>query len=228
MIEDIVTAGQRASTSSNLQMYSVVVTTDPEKRARLKELCGNQRHIGEAPVFMVWCMDLSRLNRACGLQGYEHHHGYVENFLVSAMDVAIAMQNAALAAESMGLGICYIGALRNNPRQVIELFELPRLVFPVCGMTVGWPAKQPMIRPRLPLEAVLHWDRYDPDDREYIREYDRAMVETGIYDGRQVSGETMEPKEYGWAEHSARRVSRPARPYLKAVLEEMGFLTEES
>jgi FMN reductase (NADPH) len=128
----------------------------------------------------------------------------------------------------MGLGICYIGALRNNPRQVIELFELPRLVFPVCGMTVGWPAKQPMIRPRLPLEAVLHWDRYDPDDREYIREYDRAMVETGIYDGRQVSGETMEPKEYGWAEHSARRVSRPARPYLKAVLEEMGFLTEES
>ncbi len=227
MIETIVAAGQRASTSSNMQMYSVVAVQDAAKRARLQELCGNQKHIAPAPVFLTWCADLGRLERVCAMRGYEHQMEYVENFLLSAVDTAILMQNAGLAAESLGLGFCYIGAIRNQPQEVIDLLQLPRLVFPVCGMTLGWPEKPPRIRPRLPLESVLHWEHYDSsDEQRHLDAYDAAMIETGIYGRRQVQkpgADEMEEQVYGWTEHSARRVSNSARPHLRSILQSQGF-----
>jgi FMN reductase (NADPH) len=225
MVEAIVVAGQRASTSSNLQMFSVVAFTDAEKRAKMREYCGGQRHITQAPVFLTWVADLSRLARISESRGYVMEAGQVENFLLSAVDTAIAAQNAALAAESFGLGICYIGAIRNNPREVIQLLKLPRLAFPLVGMTVGWPVKPPMIRPRLSLDAVLHWDAYNPAGEENsLQDYDREMIATGIYRGRQVSAaDPLPAEEYGWREHSARRVSNVLRPHLREVLFEMGF-----
>lgn len=226
MIETIVAAGQRASTSSNLQMFSVVAVTDAEKRIRLQELCGGQKHASQAPVFLTWCADLSRLARVCVQQGYEQEAGNVENFLVAVVDAAIAAQNAALAAESLGLGICYMGSLRNHTRDAIELLKLPRLVFPIFGMTLGWPVQPPLIRPRLHQDAVLHWEQYNPNDQTYLQQYDQAMIATGIYSGRQVTGEQADEKVYGWMEHSARRVSQSLRPDLRAVLAEAGFLLE--
>lgn len=224
-IEAIVAAAQRTSTSSNMQAYSVVAVTDAGTRARLSELCGGQAHIAQAPVFLAWCADLARLDRACALRGYTQETGYVENFLVAAVDAVIAAQTAALAAESLGLGICYIGSIRNNPAQVIELLGLPRLTFPVTGMTVGWPAAEPPIRPRLPLSAVLHWERYDPEHDAELAEYDRAMAATGIYEGRQVPvpGKPGEMEDYGWTEHTARRVAQAVRTGLREVLERQGF-----
>ncbi len=138
VVETIVGAGQRASTSSNLQAYSVVAVTAPDRRAALAELCGDQEGIRQAPVFLAWCADLNRLDRVCEMRGYEQVARHVESLVVAVVDAAVAMQNAALAAESLGLGMCYIGAIRNHPAEVIELLELPRLVFPVSGMTLGW------------------------------------------------------------------------------------------
>jgi FMN reductase (NADPH) len=224
LIKVIVSAGQRASTSSNLQTYSVLVTRKLETRKILQELCGNQQHISQAPVFFLWCADFSRLKRVCDQQGYTLEAGYLENFMVGTVDAAIAMQNAALAAESLGLGICYIGSIRNKPREVIDLFNLPDLVYPVSGMTLGWPVEPPMIRPRLGLDAILHWETYQKDDRKFLEEYDRAMIRTGIYQDRQVGKTDQDPSSYGWMEHSARRVSKPSRPYLRDTVIETGFL----
>ena len=223
MIEGIVAAGQRASTSSNLQTYSVVATTDSAKKEQLMEISGGQRHIIQAPVFLLWCADFSRLKRVCLHQGYELNADYLENFLIAAEDAAIASQNAGLAAETIGLGFCYLGAIRNQPRRVISLFDLPELVFPVFGMTLGWPVKAPLIRPRLPLKAVLHWDTYQQDDLPLLEEYDQAMIETGIYRGRQVDQPDQDPAIYGWMEHSARRVRKPSRPQLREAVMEAGF-----
>lgn len=225
MVETIVTAGQRAATSSNLQLYSVVAVTDPEKRAQMQTFCGGQQHISQAPLFLTWVADLSRLERICGTRGYSHQAGQVENFLLAAVDAAIAAQNAALAAESLGLGFCYIGAIRNKPREVIELLNLPHLAFPLVGMTLGWPVKAPTIRPRLPLEAILHWEAYDPNGEEkHLQNYDQEMIDTGIYSGRQVTAaDPLPADQYGWTEHSARRVSQVLRPHLREVLLEMGF-----
>jgi FMN reductase (NADPH) len=228
LIEAMVQAAQRASTSSNLQMVSVVAVTDPERRAALAKICG-QEHVGHAPVVLVWCADLRRLDRACELRGYTQVASHVENLLMTVLDVGIAAQNAAVAAESLGLGICYLGSVRNDAQAVIDLLGLPALVFPVVGMTVGWPAAPPLARPRLPASAVLYWERYDPAPRdEALRAYDRAMVDTGIYEGRQVPvpGKPGQVEDYGWLEHCARRVSQPARTDLRAVLARQGFALE--
>ncbi|MFN3742240.1 MAG: NADPH-dependent oxidoreductase [Anaerolineales bacterium] len=220
MIEVIIRAAQRASTSSNLQTWSVIAVTEAGRRQHLAELCG-QDHIAEAPLFLAWCADLARLDRVCQMRGYTQVTQYVENFLVAVMDAVIAAQNAALAAESLGLGICYIGAIRNNPQAVLELLALPRLTFPVVGMTIGWPAHVPRVKPRLPLEAVLHWETYNPDQDEALRSYDREMASSGIYARLPLAEEERE--DYGWLEHSARRASQAQRTKLREVLEKQGF-----
>ena len=225
-IEAITLAAQRASTSSNLQVVSVVAVTDAAARARLSEICGKQAHVAQAPVVLIWCADLRRLDRACELRGYTQVANYVENFLVCVLDAGIAAQNGALAAESMGLGICYLGSIRNDTRAVIEMLKLPEFVFPVVGMSVGWPAAAPVVRPRLPGSAVLYWGTYDAAPRDAaLQAYDRAMIETGIYEGRQVPvpGKPGQVEEYGWLEHSARRASQAARTELRAVLKQQGF-----
>ena len=136
------------------------------------------------------------------------------------------MQTAALAAEALGLGICYIGAIRNQPQAVIDLLGLPRLLFPISGMTVGWPAAEPMIRPRLGLNAVLHWEHYDEEGLAgELQAYDQAMMATGIYHGRQEpsTASPVDVNRYGWLEHTARRVATCSRTALRAVLERQGF-----
>jgi FMN reductase (NADPH) len=225
MIAAIVSAAQCSSTSSNLQMMTVIAVTDAEKRARVAGWCGNQAHVAQAPLLLVWCADLHRLDRVCELRGYSQVTGYVENFLVAAADAVIVAQTAALAAESLGLGICYIGSIRNRTQDMIELLRLPRLVFPVVGMTVGWPATPPPIRPRLSTSAVLHCESYNQDQEQALYDYDRAMVETGIYEGRQVPvpGKPDTVEDYGWMEHSARRICQPTRTDLRQVLERQGF-----
>ena len=231
LVETVVAAAQRSSTSSNLQMWTAVAVTAAAARARLAELTGH-KHAGRAPVVLVWCADLRRLDRVCALRGYRQVTEYVENLLLAALDAVIAAQTAALAAESLGLGICYLGSIRNQPRKVIDLLELPLLVFPIVGMTLGWPEARPPIRPRLPLRAVLHWERYGAAaGDEALHEYDRAMIDTGIYAGRQVplpgaegvAHEPLDVHDYGWLEHSARRASQPWRTELRAALREQGF-----
>jgi FMN reductase (NADPH) len=226
MIETIVASAQRASTSSNLQAYSVVAVTDAVKRDRISELCGNQAHIREAPVFLTWCADLARLDTACKMRGYAQVTEYSEDFLIAVMDATIAAQNAALAAESLGLGICYIGSIRNKPAEIIEMLGLPRLTFPITGMTLGWPERETLIKPRLPLHSVLHWETYDHSEEEQdLCNYDELMIATGIYKDRQVPvpGKPGEMEIYSWTEHSARRVSQAVRTHLRLTLEKQGF-----
>ena len=223
-IEQIVHAAQRASTSSNLQVVSVVAVTEAAKRKRLSEISG-QEHVTQAPAVLVWCADLKRLDRACELRGCVQVTDYVENFLTCVLDAGIAAQNAAVAAESLGLGVCYLGSVRNNTQAVIELLALPRLVFPVVGMALGWPAAPPAVRPRLATPAVLSWDRYTPSSDAALLEYDRVMAATGIYQGRQVPvpGKPDQMEDYGWLEHSARRAEQALRTELRAVLKQQGF-----
>ena len=226
MINTIVSAAQRASTSSNLQTYSVVVTTKSENLEKLAKISSNQEHVRTAPVFLTWCADLARLEKVCLMRNYEQNSRYLENFLIAAVDAALAAQNAALAAESLGLGICYIGGIRNNPGEVIKLLELPKLVFPITGMTIGWPAAESQTHPRLPLNAILHREKYDSTSFEKaLLDYDKAMFNTGIYNNRQVPTPDRdgEMENYGWLEHTARRVSQIIRPDLRKEIQKQGF-----
>lgn len=228
LVEKMVHAAQRASTSSNLQVVSVVAVTEPERKAGLAAVSG-QEHVAKAPLVLIWCADLRRLDRACELRGYVQNTTYVESFLMCVLDVGIAAQNAVVAAESVGLGVCYLGSIRNDAQRVIDLLQLPRLVVPIVGMAVGWPAAAPLVRPRLPASAVLYWEHYDREHRDpALLAYDREMVRTGVYEGRQVPvpGKPGQMEDYGWLEHSARRAAQAARTELRGVLARQGFALE--
>lgn len=219
-LQTMIAAAQMASTSSNVQAYSVIAVTDPAKKQQLAQLAGNQAYIEECPVFLVWCADLYRLkaSTAAYTEGKETYEDSTENYLVASMDAALAAQNAAVAAESMGLGIVYIGGVRNQIAQVSRLLELPELVYPVFGMCVGYPDQQPGQRPRLPQEAVLHRDAYDAAKTvEQVKRYDETMV---AYLRERTGGEKSTP----WSEIMADRLAKPTRMHMKSFLEGKGFM----
>lgn len=223
-LEWLVAAAQSTATSSNLQTWSVVALQDPERKSEAATLCGDQDFIRQAPLFLVFCADLSRLTfvseRAeLAGEGLE----YLEMFLMAALDASLAAQNAAVAAEALGLGICYVGGARNSPRALAELLQLPPRVFAVFGLAVGWPAPDDTstIKPRLLQEEVLHRETYSTERREEsIKAYNATMKE--FYQSQNM------PVRGDWAEHSARRVATVAalsgRHLLRELLEEQGFL----
>jgi nitroreductase len=178
-VETLVAAAQSAASSSNLQTWSVVVVEDEGRRARLAEVAGGQKHILEAPLFLVWLADLSRVERLAtrSAQPDEGLH-FLETFIVAVVDAALAAQNAVAAAESLGLGSVYIGALRNKPRAVAEELGLPPHVMAVFGLCVGYPdsARPAQVKPRLRQDVVIHRERYSAaDDVGGIAAYDSTL-----------------------------------------------------
>jgi len=220
-LEAIVLAAQRASTSSNVQAYSVIAVRDAALKQQLAEVTGNQRNVLECPLFLVWCADLHRNRLAVEREGRRMASGTTENLVVATVDAALAAQNAAIAAESLGLGIVYVGGIRNDLRKVTQLLGLPQLVFPVFGMCVGYPAHDPGQRPRLPLEAVLHREAYAPDTTaaEAVRDYDAVLRE---YYVERTGGK----RDTTWSNEMAAKYERPVRTDVRDYLMEQGFMTD--
>ena len=143
LVEELVSCGQRASTSSNLQAYSVIEVSDPERKKELSKLCADQLQIHQSSTFLVFCADLHRDHLAGKIHAAENFDAdYVEALLIATVDASLVLQNVALAAESHGLGICMIGAIRNQPKAVGRLLRLPSYVYAVAGLCIGYPAKE--------------------------------------------------------------------------------------
>jgi FMN reductase (NADPH) len=218
-IHTIVSAAQWASSSSNVQAYSVIRVTDTETRQQISQWAGNQLHIMESPVFLVWCADLYRLRTAYSIHEdpEQAYLGTSENWIVATVDAALAAQNAAVAAESMGLGIVYIGSVRNNIEGVSGLLKLPRYVSPLFGMCIGYPDQDPGQRPRLPQAAVLHRDTYQTDGlTDRISEYDATMKDY-------ISKRTGGKRTATWSEDMTNKLKVPTRMQIKAYLESQGL-----
>lgn len=163
-LELLVAAAQSASTSSNLQVWSVLAVREPERKSRLAELAGKQQFIRDAPLMLVWLADLNRIDQiAADRQTQVEATHYTEAFILGVVDATLAAQSAFIAAESIGLGAVYVGAVRNLPEQIAAELNLPPHVFAVFGMAVGYPdpAKETGIKPRLPQDIVLHREQYD-------------------------------------------------------------------
>ena len=163
-VPTLVAAAQSAPSSSNLQSWSVVAIQDSERKARLSVHAGNQAFIRQAPLFLVWLADLSR-NEQIGRGHGKQLDGlnYIETLFLAIIDAGLAAQNAVVAAESLGLGTVYVGAIRNHPERVAAELGLPPKVLPVFGLCVGYPdpAVTTSVKPRLPQAAVLHREIYD-------------------------------------------------------------------
>ena len=222
-LEMLGAAAQSAASSSNLQVWSAIALQDPARKAEAATLCGDQDFIRQAPLFLVFCADLARLAAASEREGLPGAGlDYLEMFLTAVIDPALAAQNAAAAAESLGLGVCYVGAARNCPRELAALLHLPPRVIALFGMTIGYPAEgdTSAVKPRLPQPGFLHRETYDAAQRDRsVAAYDETM--RGFYEaqGMNVRGT--------WANHSAKRVAGPealsGRDIWRAVLQERGF-----
>jgi len=212
------------------------VVRDQKTKERLSELCGQQRQIIDCPVFLAHCADLNRARLLCETAGYSFDSHFMEYFLLGVIDATIFAQTALAAAEAIGLGGCMIGAARNNPKEIGELLGLPKHVFVVFGMTLGHPLweKVPPMKPRLPLAAMMHRERYDDSAWAPLHaEYDAIMKEIGIYDKRRIDlanrvdnwTDRTPEGAYSWVEHSARRWIDPAarRRTMRAFLDAQGF-----
>jgi len=157
---------------------------------------------------------------ACESQGGEFSAGMMEHFLIASVDVALAAQNTVVAAESLGLGICYIGGLRNNPAEVSKLLKLPQQVYPVFGLCLGYPDQDPEVKPRLPIDTVFMKDEYDESTQSDLRDqYDAQLRE--YYKSR-----TGGNKDSSWSEEMKGLVGKESRPHMKPFLADQGFATK--
>lgn len=221
-LEMLVAAAQSAATSSNLQTWSVVAVEDEQRKARLASFAANQSHVREAPLFLVWLADLSRLERVASqanapLEGLH----YLETLLVGAIDAALAAQNAVVALESLGLATVYVGAIRNQPEKVALELGLPPRVLPVFGMCVGYEdeTRTAVVKPRLPQEVVLHREQYDARSQQ-------SSID--LYDDVTAGFQTAQGlDDTGWSTRSLSRwrssASLHGRDRLRDALNALGF-----
>lgn len=217
LLESLVSAAQGTSSSNHVQACSVIRVVNRESRARIRELAGDQAYIEQAPEFLVFCADMKRNTEAAARTGIEPIMGMTEQLIVATVDTALLAQNVALAAESEGLGICFIGAVRNNPAEISEVLRLPKHVFPVFGMCIGYPDQDPEVKPRLPVDVVLKQDFYDDsNDQEQIAEYDYAMAD---YYLKRTGGN----KDSNWSNSMAPMFSGKLRPHMREFLISQGF-----
>lgn len=216
LLRALITAGQSAATSSNLQGVSVIRVCKPETRRAMAELAGGQVYVEEAAEFLVFCADLNRSGWCCEQSGKAMADGMTEHFIIATVDVALFAQNVVVAAESEGLGICYIGALRNDPQQVSDLLVLPENVYPVFGLCLGYPDQDPECKPRLPLDAVLMEEHYQPVNAELMAEYDETMR---AYYHQRTGGKL----DRVWSRDVSSLLGKKSRPHMKTFLDSKGF-----
>jgi nitroreductase len=225
MVELLVAAAQSASSSSNLQLWSVIDVQDPERRRALSEVASGQAHILECGAFLVWIADLHRPTQLANAHGIGHEGlSYLEMFLMASIDTALAAQNAVVAAEALGLGVVYIGALRNDPERVAQILGLPPRSFAVFGLCLGWPHPDAEgdVKPRLPQQVVLHRDTYASVAKQHssVDAYDARMADF-------YAEQRMNAPEGGWSIHSSLRVASVAalrgRDRLRVALNALGF-----
>lgn len=221
-LETIVAAASSAPSSSNMQTWSVVAVEDPARKDRLATLAGNQGFIRQAPLFLCWIADLSRLER----MGEAHQRrleglDYLESFMVALVDAALASQNALLAAQSVGLGGVYVGALRNRPLEVAAELGLPPKAFAAFGLAIGWPDPdaQAEVKPRLPQSLVLHRETYGTAGEEAaVAGYDKVLADFSEANGMGRAD---------WTGRMLKRVAGPeslsGRHTMTETLRAMGF-----
>lgn len=215
-VRTIVEAGQRASTSSNVMAYSVIGVTDEHLKKELRAVSG-QKYVENNGYLFVICADLSRiakLNKE--KENIRKNLESTEQFIVATVDAALVTQNMVIAAESMGLGACFLGSLRNDINRVDELLQLPEYVIPLFGLAVGHPDHKPDIKPRLPFEAVFHENTYDKDKKEFVQAYDEILSD--YYQKRDSNN-----REDNWTNQMIQKYSVLTRMDVAAYVQKKNF-----
>lgn len=160
LLNEILQAGTRASTTGNMQVYSIIVTQSQEVKQQLLPCHFNQQMVVEAPVVLTFCADFNRFNRWCRQRKAEPGYDNFISFFTGAIDALLAAQNICIAAEENGLGICYLGTTTYTADRIVEVLKLPKGVVPITTVVMGYPDESPELTDRLPLAGVVHHEVY--------------------------------------------------------------------
>ncbi len=160
ILNNILEAATKASTTGNMQVYSIVVSKDETIKERLWESHFKQDMVKQAPVVLTFCADFNRFNKWCKQRNAEPGYDNFLSFYTASIDALLAAQNAAIAAEDNNLGICYLGTTTYMAKSIIEILELPNGVVPVTTLVLGYPDESPDLTDRLPLEGIVHNEKY--------------------------------------------------------------------
>jgi nitroreductase len=220
-VEAILRAAFRAPTSSNIQSYSVVVVRDKDILAKLAPVTGNQKHVAEAPVFLAFCADMTRIELAMKNNGETIDDNNFEMGLVTSVDAALVGMSASLAAESLGIKGVMIGAIRNNAVKTAEILGLPHRVYCVFGMVLGWPAEAPQQKPRMPYDAMVHFEQFGQHRNgmtleDGLKQYDRELAAHYRGQGRVTNDDS-------WSAELVKKFSPQPREKLREEVKHQGF-----
>ena len=179
ILNNILEAASRASTTGNMQVYSIIVTTDETTKNKLWEAHFKQDMVKQAPVILTFCADFNRFSRWCNLNNASPGYDNFLSFFTGAIDALLASQNAVLAAEEQGLGICYLGTTTYMAESIVNILELPELVVPVTTVALGFPDEKPGLTDRLPQQSIVHMEKYnnftDDDIKTIYHERDNSV-----------------------------------------------------
>ncbi|QMV51881.1 oxygen-insensitive NADPH nitroreductase [Ewingella americana] len=212
--EAILGAAQGASTSSFLQCSSIIRITDPALREKLVVFTGGQKYVASAAEFWVFCADFNR-NQQINPQA---ELGLAEQLLLGCVDTALLAQNAMTAAESLGLGGVFIGGIRNQVEEVIELLKLPKFVMPLFGMCIGHPAQDHQVKPRMPQSMLVHENSYQPLNPQTLADYDEQLAAYYLQRDSNARRDT-------WSDLIIRTLKKEQRPHMLAALHKQGWAT---
>ncbi|HOE38263.1 MAG TPA: nitroreductase family protein [Bacteroidales bacterium] len=168
VMDEVLQAAIRASNTGNMQIYSIIVTSEKSLKQALAPAHFNQAMLSEAPTILTFCADFNRFQKWCDLRNANYAYDNILAFITASVDAIIAAQNACVEARHHGLGICYLGTALYNPDKIISVLNLPKGVVPVTAITIGYPAENPPLTDRLPSEAVVHYETYKDFSEEDI------------------------------------------------------------
>jgi FMN reductase [NAD(P)H] len=225
----LLASAQSAPSKSNLQQYSILVIQDTSIKTEISNLIGNTKWALTAPVFLLFLADIRRNIKISNDRGYKHKNNNVDTFMNGVIDAALSMQSMVIASEAMGLGVCPISMIRNIIEEVKFICNLPKGVFPIAGLAVGWPDEKAPVSLRLPQDIITHVDTYKEDDlSQKINKYDERVFKIApISEENQRHVDLYGIAKKGtWSENISRQLSVPERENFKKWLRNHGINLE--
>ena len=226
LVEMLAAAAFCAPTKSDLQQRDIVILEDPAVRAEIDALFPHAPWIATAPTFLVFCGNNRRQRKLHAWRGRPFANDHLDAFFNAAVDAAVLLSAFVIVAERAGLGCCPISEVRDHASRVSELLGLPDHVFPLAGLTLGWPAASE-VSLRLPLAATLHRDRYSEAGlREAVEAYDARRAAAQPYAKQRHEGEFGRVDPYTWSDDKTRQYAKPARADFGTFIRAKGFCLE--
>lgn len=177
LLNEIIDAAVHAPTTGNMQLYSIIITKDPQKIKQLSPTHFNQLAATNAIVLVTFCADFHRFEKWCTLRNAKPGYRNFQSFISALLDTTIVAQQFVTIAEIRGLGTCYLGTTTYNAEQISKILNLPEMVVPVATISVGYPEGEVQHMDRLPIEAVIHNEEYKDYTEEDIAKYYKAKEE---------------------------------------------------